>query len=243
MRLLVTRPISDALVLAEQLARHGHDVLVSPMIDIIMDPRDRAEGLPATDAQGGLAFTSANGVRALMAHLNPDTHPDWLALPSFAVGPQTAQALAAAGFSKIHTANGDLPALADLVSAHYKSDLPILHIAGRDRAGDLAALLSQKSIILTRAVLYRAKAATDFSLAAQAALGDDDEPVEAVVLYSQRSADIFCALFAALNPPPSRRPKAYCLSEPIAQAMRAADFEAIAPPDADSDALIALLSV
>ena len=75
MRLLVTRPISDALVLAEQLARHGHDVLVSPMINIIIDPHDRAESLPATDAQGGLAFTSANGVRALMAPGAPGARP------------------------------------------------------------------------------------------------------------------------------------------------------------------------
>ena len=255
MRLLVTRPAMDAAALADLLAAQGHDVLISPMIHIELN----AVELPDATAHGGLALTSANGVRALMAHLAqlPNAQRDaqmaaWAARPAFAVGPQTAAALQAAGFQNIHQADGDVDALIDLIMADYAVDdaevLPLLHIAGRDRAGDLVGGLKAQNIACGRAVLYRAEAAAGFSPAAKAALGDAQEPVEGVVIYSQRSADIFCALYAALADELAQReaaiapPTAFCLSEAIAAQMRAAGFEAFAPPRPDSAALLALLS-
>ena len=79
--------------------------------------------------------------------------------------------------------------------------------------------------------------------AARAALSDGDAPVEGVLLYSQRSAMIFAALYEALPSHDAPRPTAYCLSEPIAEAMRAAGFTATAPPQADGAALMAMLAV
>jgi uroporphyrinogen-III synthase len=265
MRLLVTRPALDAVGLADILAAQGHDVLISPMIEIELN----AVALPKADGHGGLALTSANGVRALMAHLAqlPQRQRDhemaqWHARPAFAVGPQTALALQEAGFGDIHQADGALAALVALIAARYKEDLPLLHIAGRDRAGDLVSGLGEKDIACHRTVLYRAEAATDFTPAAAAALGDAHEPVEGVVIYSQRSADIFCALYARLEKAGAfgidvggdgesdssrtenrtlTRPKAFCLSEMIAATMRQAGFEAVAPPAPDSYALLAML--
>jgi uroporphyrinogen-III synthase len=101
MRLLVTRPAMDAAALADLLAAQGHDVLISPMIHIELN----AVELPDATAHGGLALTSANGVRALMAHLAqlPNAQRDaqmaaWAARPAFAVGPQTAAACRRRGF-------------------------------------------------------------------------------------------------------------------------------------------------
>ena len=245
MRLVVTRPMADAMAVAEQLAGQGHDVLLSPLIDITLDP-DAV--LPPLDAQAALAFTSANGVHAFMAQLEKKRAQTpkinaWLALPVFAVGPQTAAAAQAAGFVDIHQAGGDVAALAELIARHKNDAMPVLHIAGRDRAGDLAALLDDKAIVAKRAVLYRAEAVAALSEAAAAALRDADEPVDGVLLYSQRSAMIFLSLYAALSPHHAPRPTAYCLSQPIADAMRSAGFEALAPPQVDSTALIALLAV
>jgi hypothetical protein len=125
MRLLVTRPAMDAAALADLLAAQGHDVLISPMIHIELN----AVELPDATAHGGLALTSANGVRALMAHLAqlPNAQRDaqmaaWAARPAFAVGPQTAAALQAAGFQNIHQADGDVDALIDLIVADYEAD-------------------------------------------------------------------------------------------------------------------------
>jgi uroporphyrinogen-III synthase len=245
MRLLLTRPMADALILAEQLAGQGHDVVLAPMIDIKWDID---APLPHAAAYGAVAFTSANGVRALLAQLASkraqaqDIHA-WLALPAFAVGPQTAAAAQAAGFSICHQASGDVAALAQLIGAHHQGALPVLHIAGRHRAGDLAALLAEKNVSAQRAVLYQAQAAEAFGDAARAALSDGDAPVEGVLLYSQRSAMIFAALYDALPSHEAPRPTAYCLSEPIAEAMRAAGFAATAPPQADGAALMAMLAV
>ena len=83
----------------------------------------------------------------------------WQQSPVFAVGPQTAAAAQAAGFTVIHQAAGELAALAHLIDAHYDAALPVLHIAGRHRSGDLAALLDEKAVPAQRAVLYRAEAA------------------------------------------------------------------------------------
>lgn len=241
MRLLVTRPVLDAAPLAEQLAARGHDVLISPMIEIELTQA----ALPPVDAQGGLALTSANGVRALMARLVDDAaRAAWQALPAFAVGSQTAAALNAGGFQNVHEAEGDLVALVALIKRAYKKDADILHVAGRDRAGDLQNLLGEARIGCTRAVLYRAEAAVDFSNAAEAAFKDEEEPVDGVVVYSQRSADIFCALYKQLEkaaPSTLSRPTLYCLSPSIAAAAEQAGFAARAPAKPDSAALIDLI--
>ena len=245
MRLLVTRPLADAMPLAEQLAGQGHDVVVSPLINIALDTQ---ASMPPAAAHGGLAFTSANGVRAFMAQSDaqrvaPAEMVAWPQSPVFAVGPQTAAAAQAAGFTVIHQAAGELAALAHLIDAHYAAALPALPIAGRHRSGDLAALLDEKAVPAQRAVLYRAEAAEAFSDAAREALSDAEEPVDGVLLYSQRSATIFLALYKALPPHSALRPTAYCLAETIADTVREAGFVAQAPMTADSAALLDLLAV
>ena len=244
MRLLVTRPEPDASQLAALAAGEGHDIVLSPLTHIA---HIAAPDFPHA-APSAIAFTSANGVRALMAQLHSANRPSaeraaWRNLPVFAVGPQTAAAAQAAGFAKIRQATGDVAALAALIARHKDEAAPVLHIAGRDRAGDLAALLDDEAVAARRAVLYRAEAAQVFSDAAAAALRDGVEPVDGVLLYSQRSAVIFLSLYQALSPHQAPRPTAYCLSQPIAEAMRAAGFEGLAPTKAESAALLALLAV
>lgn len=245
MRLLLTRPLADAVPLAELLAGQGHDVVVSPLINIELETQ---APMPPVDAHGALAFTSANGVRALRAQwqaqgTRADEVAAWRQLPVFAVGAQTAAAAQAAGFATIHQATGEVTALAALIAAHHAAALPVLHIAGRHRAGDLAALLDEKAVPAQRAVLYHAAAAEAFTDAARAALCDGDAPIDAVLLYSQRSAAIFLALYAALPPHQAPRPTAYCLSQPIADTLIEAGFAARAPADADAAALLGLLAV
>ena len=121
--------------------------------------------------------------------------------------------------------------------------VPLEVHGGRGRAGDLAALLDEKAVPAQRVVLYHAEAASAFSDAARAALCDAEEPVEGVLLYSQRSAAIFLALYEALPPHPEARPTAYCLAPPIADTMREAGFAAQAPVTADSAALLDLLAI
>ena len=99
----------------------------------------------------------------------------------------TAAAAQAAGFAKIRQAGGDVAALAALIARHKDEAAPVLHIAGRDRAGDLAAL-SMKKPSPQAAPCCIEPSGTGFSDAAVAALRDAAEPVDGVLLYSQRSA-------------------------------------------------------
>lgn len=234
MRLMVTRPLQDGLLLAERLAARGHDVLLSPLIHI--EAADAA--LPDPEKYDALAFTSANGVRALLNHCPDGRINDWQKIPAFAVGPQTAAALATVNWPRIETAQGDVTALAALLAEHMPSGARVLHIVGRDRAGDLAALLDAAHMTHDRAVLYRAEAADGFSAAAAAALSDKDDAIDGVLLYSARTAKIFCTLFSALSAPD--RPIAYCLSPAVADVLGAHGFETVIAASANEEAMLAL---
>lgn len=243
MRLLITRPAASAAPLAEKLAAQGHDVIISPVIEIY--PTDTPLPVRADD-YAALALTSANGVHALAAksaalgQAGP-AGKDWQSLPAFAVGPQTAAALHAYGWSQIFQAEGDVASLAALmVTEMGGTDKPVLHVAGRDRAGDLQAALAAQNIACQLSMLYEAEPAAALSPAAAAALADVAEPVDAVLIYSQRSAHLFIALSAAL--PMAQKPMAYCLSPAIAALMQAAGFTsrtAAAPQEAAMLALTA----
>lgn len=241
MRFLITRPVANAAVLAEKLAAQGHDSIISPVIEIYPAETPLPENAAAYAA---LALTSANGVHALAAKCLPDAalRASWQALPAFAVGPQTAAALKAYGWQNIYEAGGDVETLAALIvattSEFDRTDKPVLHVAGRDRAGNLKAMLAGENIACDLAMLYEAEAADALSPAAVAALADGDEPVDAVLLYSQRSAKLFVALSAAL--PMAQKPTAYCLSPAIAEMLQAAGFETRTAAYPEEAAMLAL---
>jgi uroporphyrinogen-III synthase len=250
MRLLLTRPAADAISLAEPLAAQGHDIIISPAIHI--EPNDTP--LPAPDTVQGLVFTSANGVSAMAARFaDKRDYELWAQKPAYGVGPQTCAALAKLHWPRVHQAAGDVKTLAATIQETFAgSDL--LHIAGRHQAGDLAALLSQSSVRVTKAVLYEAVAAEALTPLAEFALADTQAPLEGVLLYSKRSAQIFVSLYRAhlgglnsadtnpLTPPrkPPHKLMAYCLSAPIAEHMQSAGFETRTAATPDNQAMLAL---
>jgi len=215
MRLLVTRPAADGQALAAELEARGHSVICAPVIYIAMKP-DAAPDL--TDVKG-LAFTSANGVLAFQPFAAPARH-----LPAYGVGPQTAAALSAAGFLNVHIAGGDVTSLAQTITDDCPKG-PVLHISGRDQAGDLAATLKAAGCEARRAVLYEARAATELPPAALTALRD--KALDGVILYSKRSAEIFYRLASTARAEGAENldatlPQAFCLSAGVAEIARAA---------------------
>jgi uroporphyrinogen-III synthase len=166
-----------------------------------------------TDVKG-LAFTSANGVRAFQPFATPARH-----LPAYGVGPQTAAALSAVGFSNVHIAGGDVTSLARTITDDCPEG-PVLHISGRDQAGDLAATLKAAGCHARRAVLYEARAATELPPAALTALRDN--ALDGVILYSKRSAEIFYRLASTAGAEGAVLPQAFCLSAGVAEIARAA---------------------
>jgi uroporphyrinogen-III synthase len=237
MRLLLTRPTADAVPLAEQLAAQGHDILISPAIHI------EANGtpLPAPDTVQALVFTSANGVKAMAARFHDKRdYTQWASKPAYAVGPQTCAALAKLQWPTVHQAAGDVASLATRLRDTFEGER-VLHIAGRHQAGDLAASLAEASFEIDKLVLYEAVAAEALTPMAEFALSDPQAPLEGVLLYSKRSAQIFLSLYRAyIGEESQAKPLAYCLSPLIAEKMRSAGFDTRTAQTPDNQAMLAL---
>ena len=180
MRLLVTRPEPDAERTAASLRARGHVALIVPLLRI--EPLQHAEiGSGPFDA---LLVTSANaaaaGHHARFAQLR--------VLPVFAVGDRSAQAMRTAGFAEVISARGDVGDLAALVAPRLKTGASLLYLAGADRTGDLAGVLSGRGFKVKTAVVYRAVPTGALLRAAVAAVA---EGVEGVLHFSRRSSDAY----------------------------------------------------
>jgi uroporphyrinogen-III synthase len=232
MRLLVTRPLDDAQALADRLEAGGHEALVEPLLTIAPD---LAAPLPLDGARA-LLFTSANGVRAF-ALRSPRRD-----LPVFAVGAATAAAARAVGFAAVEEAGGDVDALAGLVAARLApGDAPLVHVAGKVVAGDLAGRLEQRGFAVRRATLYDAVPAPRLSVAARAAV--EGATLDGVLLFSPRTAAILVSL---LDDPALRaaagRLTLFALSQAVADAAAPLPWRRVlvaARPD--EEALLALV--
>src|ERR1700720_3689243 len=131
MRLLVTRPEPDAERTAAALRARGHIVLIAPLLRL--EPVAHAEIGPGPFM--ALLRTSANAAPAIARH---ERFAQLRALPVFAVGDRSAEAMRAVGFADVTSANGDVGDLAGLVAERLKRGASLLYLAGVDRSGDLA---------------------------------------------------------------------------------------------------------
>jgi len=233
MRLLVTRPLDDGLELAERLSGLGHEALVEPLLSIAPD---LAAALPLAGATA-LLFTSANGVRAF-ALRSQDR-----GLPVFAVGAATARAAREVGFADVSCADGDAAALEALVVARRTpADGPLLHVAGKVVAGDLAGRLAARGFEARTAALYAAEPALRLSDAARDALAQGE--VDGVLVFSPRSATILVGLVEAAGlRAAAARVELYALSEAVAAAASGLPWRRVVVAAAPSeDALLAALA-
>lgn len=220
MRVLVTRPEPDAERTAQKLRARGCDVLLAPVLQIELI----VEADLGADPWDAVAMTSANAAEALKQH---PRRRELLALPVLTVGRRTAEAAHAVGFTKVASADGNEQALAQLISGRHRGGNKILHLAGEDRAGDLAAAVAPKGIKVDTVVVYRAVAAQHLEPEVVAALKAGT--VEGVTHFSRRSAAIYldCARAAGLLDS-ALTPFHYCLSPAVAEPLVAAGARRIA---------------
>jgi uroporphyrinogen-III synthase len=201
MRLLVTRPSEDAAALKAKLERLGHQVILSPLLDIV--PRSNVV-IPRANYQF-IALTSANAIRCLNQHPVLDQLRRHSVL---AVGPQSAEAARHAGFGKVSEAGGDGLGLArHIIATTTPGAGPILYLSGADIASDFKGLLEQAGFRVCRITVYEARAA--------ASLAPEAGEAEGIVLYSPRSAKIWLEL-ARLQGIAAQAMRHYCLSANVA---------------------------
>lgn len=178
--LLLTRPKPSAERFAKAARDAGWrgDILIAPLIKIVLHPHAIALGGDDT-----LILTSQHAVAALVA---ATTGRDW---PVWCVGPGTAQAASAAGFSRVQQSGGDANALlADLRAARPQG--PLVHLRGRHAIMDLAGALQNAGFAARENVVYdqEARALSD---AALDLLAQSDANIIAPV-FSPRSAQLLC---------------------------------------------------
>ncbi len=134
-----------------------------------------------------LVFTSANGVR-VFAQRCPRRD-----LPAFTVGAATAREAANRGFDHVHSADGDVSALARLIVDRLSPQAGALfQPAASATAGDLKSDLEQARFCLRRIVLYDAEPARELPPPVIAALRN--KQVDAVMLFSPRTGAAFVRL-------------------------------------------------
>ena len=227
--ILITRPEKDAGPLAQKLSNLGYTPRLWPLIAIQNRPAPKDLSVQADDLY---AFTSANGVRAAVAAALP-------ARASFAVGPATLEACRQAGFPA-QAADGDVASLAALIGRTAPSGR-ILHLSGRDLAGDLCGALTAQGLTALNIPLYAAVAGTEMPQDIGTAIAQDE--IDAVLLYSKRSAQIFCRLMAQEQLADRMASKTFfCLSAAVAQTLHAQGYETCRVADVPTEtALLDLL--
>jgi uroporphyrinogen-III synthase len=230
MRVLITRPLEDANATAQVLRTRGHEPVVAPLLEIC----DREGVIVSLDGVQAILATSANGIRALAKNT---PHRD---VRVFAIGAQTAEAAHVAGFGNVQSADGDA---ADLASAVGRWATPqggaLLHAAGAQTKGNLAAELTREGFVVPTVTLYDAIAATKFSPEIKTIMADD--AIDAALFYSPRTATIFASL-AQQSHLRCDGIVALCISHAASDALNALAFRrvhvAVRP---NQEALLALL--
>lgn len=190
MRILLTRPASDALRSAERFAALGHQVVLSPVIEMCASgaawPSGTLEGMIATSAA---AFDLSQFA------------PEWPSpearrlLRIFAVGNKTAEAARQRGFSGRLIVETNAKDLTETILRTVPPPARLLYLAGHDRKADLEARCKSAGLTLTVVEIYEARAADALSDEALQALSRRE--IDAVLHYSRRSAEIFLTLAAA----------------------------------------------
>jgi uroporphyrinogen-III synthase len=236
MRLLLTRPRPEAERTANALRAIGHDAVIAPVLAI----ETIAEAAIGSGPYAAVLMTSGNAARAIAEH---PRRASLVALDCFAVGSQTATAARAAGFTEVHVAGGDGGDLARLVGEQLRErDLPLMYLAGDDRARDMAAELAPHGLRLEIAVVYRAIAARTFAPEVAAAL--QAGRFDGVMHYSRRSTAIFVdCVRAAGAENAAARLKHFCLSARASEPLAAINAKSIVvAQDRHDAAMLALVA-
>jgi uroporphyrinogen-III synthase len=176
MKLIITRPVGDALPLAGKLGERGHEAIIAPLLKI--EARDGVV-LPEKAYQA-ICVTSAN------AFVSPEILSARRSVPLYCVGLQSAEAARRAGFSDVRARGGNVRGLAEAISRELRTtDGSLLYLSGQETSGDLQGLLAAQGFNVERVVAYDAVPLVP--TLSQAELSQAD----GVLLYSPRSARLW----------------------------------------------------
>jgi uroporphyrinogen-III synthase len=213
MRLLVTRPEPDALLLKARLEALGHEATVAPLLAVSFDD---VEPVDLSEVQALIA-TSRNGLEGLRAQ---GAHKIAALLPLYAVGQATAKVAAAMGFAEMTVGGGTVAKLIpEIVATADPQAGVLLHLAGDEVAGALERELELHGFRVLQPVVYRMVPAEAFAPDVEEQI--DTGEIDGVMLFSPRTAAIYAGLLdqhglvAAAG-----RLTHYCLSAAVARQLK-----------------------
>ena len=152
MKLVVTRPETAASKTAEKLRSLGHEVAVSPMLEIVATETD----MPSDDFSM-IIITSANALQILEKQ---DFEHSLLDTPLYVVGDQTSKIARDIGFINVHSAAGNAKNLVELIKscspASQTSQKSALYICGKHSTSGFIDDLSMFGLNIKVWVNYRA---------------------------------------------------------------------------------------
>lgn len=203
MRMLVTRPEPDAQASVERLAALDIEAVAAPLLT----RQDIQAHLPPPEGFAAVALSSTNALRALASQnaLTP-----FLKTPVFAVGDRTAHEARQLGFADVRAADGTLDSMVTaLALAQLRG--PIFYPCGRHLSGDLAQAMTPHGLMVATVPVYEMVAETVLPESAR-----ELSQFGAVLLYSRRTAEIFCKLADDFAVTQRRDVPMLCLSENVA---------------------------
>lgn len=226
MKLIVTRPLEDALSLAETLKARAHVPVIMPLIQIIARTGSAVPDLPWQ----AICVTSANAPRAIACK------PSWSSCAVFAVGRQSAAAARQQGYHNVEAHGGDVDGLTRHMVAHLNPAAgPILYLSGAETSGDLEGKLKDHGFSVHREIIYDAVPVVPTGLA------DAVRTADGVLLYSPRSAKLWRKAVESANAVTGAASIThFCLSGNVA-AQLPAEFSRQTAETPDESALLSLL--
>lgn len=227
---IITRTQSGTRRSIEGVKALGALPVASPVAQVVR----RAPALGA-DGVDAIAFTSANAVTSLR-DVAPLAH-----VPVFAVGAGTALAAKKAGFLQVSESAGDAEALARHIAARVSKASRIVHLAGEERAGDLAGMLDVLGFRAQTIIVYRTRLARGLTRGAREALV---APGTLVLIHSARGAERFLQLVRSEGEANRLTTLGFvCLSERAAVPLHAAGLDARVAPEPTEESLMATLEI
>lgn len=234
MRVLVTRPEPDAQASIDRLAALDIEAVAAPL----MTRRDLPAHLPPTEGFGAMAVTSTNALRALAGRSGLAALRD---KPVFAVGDRTAHEARQLGYTNVTAAEGTLASLTTTI-ALARLEGPIFYPAGKHLSGDLAQNLAPHGLMVITVPVYDMVAET--SLPAEVAEDLAQSSFGAAMIYSRRTAEIFCALVGPILPAERRHAlPVICLSENVAEPLLENRFNRVLLADHPSEEAMMTLAL
>ena len=187
---------------------------------------------------GALAFTSANGVRALFSGGEGDGQEEAQAQrfqgPVFCVGPATAAAARATGFQFVHEGDGGVDELAQTIFAFARQSPikgEIYHFSGVVRAGDLSASLVGGGLPACNIAIYEMTPLADLPAAITDMLANQSAEPSRIwaAFFSGRSAALFLSLIDACGLEGEISSiNAVCISDNVAQSIAERHWRSVA---------------